>query len=268
MLNLPRNVRLAALILLTASIFLLGLSGAVWATPQQRPVGQTVPTATDDDDDDDDDDDNEATATAWAATATSVIATRTAIADETAQATAEPTATEVAPPTPTREPVTGITIPPWQVIVTPDDFVIEITIDGTVLGETAQLPNYVCENSQFNVAIFDLNGNPVSVDDFQGPIEIRYNVPQDVIDRLGGDLSRLVILVYDLARQTWVPLETVVNPDGSISAFVNYTGLFTVCELIEIPVELPVTGIEPIPAMLPDTGGQQATLPASVRLLR
>jgi hypothetical protein len=118
------------------------------------------------------------------------------------------------------------------------------------------------------VVILDLDGNPIPVEAFQGPIEIRYNVPQQVIDRLGGDLSQLVILVFDLERQTWVPLETVVNPDGSISAFVNYTGLFTVCELIEIPVELPVTGIEPEPAILPDTGGNQATFPANARLLR
>jgi hypothetical protein len=261
-LNSPRRVRLAALILLTAGIFLLGLGGAAWSMPPQHPVGQTIPTTTDDDDDDDDD--NEATATAWAATATSVIATRTALAE----VTPEPTATEVGPPTPTREPVTGIVIPPWEVIITPDDFVIEITIEGVVTGDTAQLPNYVCESSQFNVAIFDINGDPVSVEAFQGPIEIRYNVPQEVIDRLEGDLSRLVILVYDLARQTWVPLETVVNPDGSISTFVNYTGLFTVCELIEIPVELPVTGVEPVPAMLPDTGGNQATFPLNARLLR
>jgi hypothetical protein len=253
----PLHIRPVVLILLVLSMIVLGLGSAAWATPLQSPLGQTIP-PDDDDDDDGPSDEEKATATAWVATTTAEIATRTAIAEEQ---TAMPGDGTPVPggetPTPTPEPVTELILPPWIIIISPDDFDFPVTLTGETTEDVAQIPDYTCPPTQVNFAVLDLQGNPVAPEDFVNPIEVRVQLSPEQIEQAGGDPSQLVILVYDLVRQVWVDLQTTLNPDGSVSVFVNYSGRFAVCAVPEVPVELPVTGVEemPIPAMLPDTGG-------------
>jgi len=91
--------RLLIIGLLLTGIVALGASSAAWATPLQRPAGQTVPP--DDGGGGGPSRSERQTATAWSQTSTAVIATRTAFAQATPTFTPTLTLTPSATPSAT-----------------------------------------------------------------------------------------------------------------------------------------------------------------------
>jgi hypothetical protein len=260
-----RLLRLTALVAFILIVLVVGAGNTAWTTSVQ---GQTVPPGTetpappppDDGDDDDDDDDDDPTPTALPTSTT---------------APASPTP-EAATPEPTPEPTpddvvsipvgpgTGgsVEIPPWEIIVSPDDFDQPVTIEVVILPEDERFPPNPGERHLGPVVCtvaLDEDGNPIPASEFRGPVEVCYDLSPEELALLDGDPSRAIIQVYDIERGIWIDLPTTVSPDGTrVCALVSYTGCFAVRigEAQELPVVLPETGIEeeiPLPAMLPDT---------------
>jgi hypothetical protein len=156
----------------------------------------------------------------------------------------------------------ALTLLPWEVIITPDDFEQLITLIGERFSGNDLIPSTpgdVCLMPQLDIIIVDADGNQIPPSDFINPIEIRYNLSPEELAEIDNDPNRVVIRVYDPVLEVWIDLITEVNPDNSVSTFVNYTGRFAVCIIPEdelIPVVLPETGERiPIPVQLPDTAG-------------
>jgi hypothetical protein len=253
-------LRALALLLLVSSVLLLSLSSAAWATPAQRPLEQsdsTVQPGRGDGDDDRDDDFQGGTAYPPPGL-------------QPGPGPGEPPRPKPdVPIIPGDDDGVRVDIPPgeggaidlfpWEVIITPDDFVFPIVVEAGPGCPDPPNPGEVHTGTTLNVIIVDENGNQVAPIDFLGPIEIVYNLSPEELALIEGDLRRAIIQVYDEELGIWIDLPTIINPDGSVSVFVNYTGCFALrlAGPEEFPAVLPVTSIEiPLPAALPDTAGE------------
>lgn len=266
-------LRPLVLVLLIAGVLLLSLHNAAWATPAQRPLEQasTVPPADDGDDGDGDDDDDIEGGTADIPAG---LQPGPAPQPEPGE---QPRPTPEVPVIPGPEEGTRVDIPPdeggaidlfpWEVLITPDDFAQPVVVEAGPGCTYAPNPGEEHSGPTLNVIIYDENGNQVSPDDFDGPIEIIYNLSPEELAAIENDPRRAIIQVYDEALGRWVDLPTIVNPDGSVSVIVNYTGCFALrlAGPEEFPAVLPVTSVDlPVPAMLPDTAGEWPALSVSV----
>lgn len=278
--SLIRFIRLTVCVVFITGVVVLGLSNTAWTTSVQ---GQTVPPGTDtpvpppprDDGDDDDDDDDDPTPTALpSATAVSPYPTP-------AEETPEPTPDDGTIKLLVGPGVGGeVSLPPWEIIVSPDDFDQPVTIEVIILPEDERFPPNPGERHigpAVCTAAFDEDGNPIPASDFRGPIEMCYDLSPEELALIDGDPSRAIIQVYDIAQGIWIDLPTTVSEDGTrVCALVSYTGCFAVRIADEplLPIVLPETGIEgeiPLPAMLPDTsapaGSTRAAAPVGAGLL-
>jgi hypothetical protein len=263
--QLKRLLRLIAFVVFIMGVLLLSLSNTAWTISAQ---GETVPPGTDTPSDDDD---NDANATLIAIPPTAPAVSPSPIPEEPPQATPEPTPDDGAIRLPVG-PGTGGTVPlpPWEIIVTPDDFDQPVTIEVIILPEDQRFPPNPGERHIGPVvctAAFDEEGNPIPASDFRGPIEVCYDLSPEELALMDGDPSRAIIQVYDIERGVWIDLPTTVSPDGTrVCTLVSYTGCFAVRIGDErpLPIVLPETGIEgeiPLPEMLPDTSAPAGSTP-------
>ncbi len=282
-------IRPIALIISVAGILLLGLNNTSWATPVQGK--QTVPTATPTSRPGGGGGGGGGDQTPTPFPEADPPATSGTPGTEPGE-TAEPGETPEATPDDEDDFVTVIVEPgedgsldlfPWETIVSPGDFEEPVVIDGRFLPDGERpLPNpdQIQTGPAIDIVARDENGNQIPATNFTNPIEVRYYLSPAELALIDNDLSRAIIQVYDPSSGIWIDLPTTINPDGSVSVFVNYTGRFAL-RLVGpgelVPVVLPETGgppwnrtqppasgerpEPPLPAALPNTGEPAQTVP-------
>jgi len=255
-----RLARPLALTLVALALLFLSAQPAAWATPAQRPAGQTVPTRTPNRHHDSETETPTATVEPAAATQT---------AEATAIATATPTATEDRGPTPEADQgdrrncvPTGQPQPlrtehqsgerhdldncPWSLSV-PDG---AINRDGAIEFRLMQPNGVPAANSgqvligiATDLTLFDTDGKPVTRPTFDQPVQVCFSYSPNELARAGGDPASLFIQFYDVNAGAWVALPTTANAANQrVCAPVTHFTLFSVAAKVAVPAALPITG--------------------------
>lgn len=245
--------RLAAAFALTVMIGLLGASHSAWATPGQRPAGQTVPTPTPGG--------PERTPDSSGDTTPRQIPTAVVVAPGDILP-AEAVRIVLTPGIATMLDIGLVTI-----VIGEDALTVPGTLQVTPLVPGDALPpgaNFSMFGRQISIVFYDANGQAVQHPTFARPIQICFAYARTDLDAIGGDPQRFVVRFFDDTLNTWVVLPTAPAPGNKVCASVDHLTLFALTSAASavLPVAQPAAG--PIPASLPRTDESGSAIPAWV----
>lgn len=205
------------LTVLLAIVLLLGAGTSAWATPAQRPLGQTVPTIT---------------------------------------PGVPPTPAVTPPPSRGSGAIQQligpgikmeITAGAGSVVIPANALSVPGTLEVAPLAAD-QLPaasaGYALLGEAVDTTLFDANGRPIGQPSFANPFQVCLNYTAGDLAKAGGDAANLVVMHYDKGTDTWVALPA--TPDttgGQICGSTSQIGTFALAGRSSGPDVLPRTGV-------------------------
>ena len=185
--TLSRMGRSIALVAAVAAIMLLGANNSAWATPAQRPAGQTIPTVT-----------------PGAPAAPDVIPPPLTGAAGEAQ---ERVAPGIAATVSTGDGDATVILPANA-----------LSASGTLVLRPSSADAAPPANAGFallgkavEITLFDAQGKPIAHPSFANPIQVCFAYSAGDLAKVGGNAEALVVQFYDTAASKWVALPTTVD---------------------------------------------------------
>lgn len=216
--NLVANpARPLMLTVLIVVLLLLGAGTSAWATPAQRPLGQTVPTATPG-------------------------------IPPTPAVTPPPSGGPGAIQKPVEPGVaTAITTSAGDVLIAANTLSAPGTLEVAPVA-AGQLPaasdGYTLLGAAVEATLFDANGQPIDQPNLANSFQVCLDYTAGDLAKAGGDAASLVIMRYDEGAGAWVALPT--TPDaagGRICGPAGQMGTFALAGRSSGPDVLPRTGV-------------------------
>lgn len=246
--------RLAIAFTLTLMIGLLGASHSAWATPVQRPAGQTVPTPTPGG--------PQRTPVSSGDTASACQIPTTAVTPPGDILPAEAVRTVLTPCV-----AATIDIGPLTIVIGEDAVAAPGTLQVAPLVPGDAMPpgaNFSMFGRQLSIVFYDANGQIVPHPTFARPIQICFAYAQADLDAIGGNPANFAIRFFDELANNWVTLPTTPAPGNKVCASVDHLTLFALTGAAGVTGSAvqPATG--PIPASLPRTDESGVVIPSWV----